>query len=305
MDTSENWVEKWFIECERLKIKPWEWDFKQCYMKDEISVEMSRIALMLTYKNENLTEIGAFNTTKKAGKSADCDKEPKHIYSMLWPLDQYGVIRGESMNSFVTTFNESIKQSTNKKEVYSRIHLDDNKGLSHQYGILQSNDNFIKFELIQKNLQEFETFARRTHTIGNFTVLPHWWNTGRYNFSQDYWDITLQSLFDMLHPFGAWKPFVECFYLQPYVNNDQEWSVDEFWSGHFTKIGTSFNNLRPQNHDELKQFLQKVNLRIEERGKMIIKVLCEKLMEKGKKIDFEFYNTIKNNEITFSDLNDV
>ncbi|WP_342495270.1 hypothetical protein MHH29_11115 [Bacillus sp. FSL K6-0046] len=30
------WIEGWFEKCEELEIKPWEWDFKQSYIKEPI-----------------------------------------------------------------------------------------------------------------------------------------------------------------------------------------------------------------------------------------------------------------------------
>ncbi|RAP22925.1 hypothetical protein C2W59_03064 [Bacillus pumilus] len=51
------------------------------------------------------------------------------------------------------------------------------------------------------------------------------------------------------------KEFFEasCF-LQPYVNNDEEWTVNKFWEGHFDSIG-NYNQLKPQNEQELSEYL--------------------------------------------------
>ncbi|MCW4682261.1 hypothetical protein ON127_13025 [Bacillus pumilus] len=164
------------------------------------------------------------------------------------------------MNSFITTFNHSKKITS---------------------------DNHLKLE--------FEKFATATHCIGNFTVLPHWMNSGRYLFSQDYWDVTMYSLFEFFQPLGCWKQFVERYFLQPYVNNDEEWTVSEFWKGHFDSIG-NYNHLKPQNEQELSEYLHKVNLRIEERGKWMIKKVCEEL----KLQHFTFYDELKDRQIRFS-----
>ncbi|MES1037529.1 hypothetical protein [Bacillus pumilus] len=266
------WVEGWFEKCEELKIKPWEWDFKQSYIKEPIPKDKSSIELILDYKSRTLKEIGICNVTKKTGRKADCDKEPFYIYQLLWStdykpepksqhnLDRYNLIRGETMNSFITTFNHS-------------------KTLTY--------DSHIKLK--------FEKFATATHCIGNFTVLPHWMNTGRNCFSQDYWDVTMYSLFEFFQPLGCWKQFVERYFLQPYVNNDEEWTVTEFWKGHFDSIG-NYNHLKPQDEQELSEFLHKVNLRIEERGKWVIKKVCEEL----KLQHFTFYDELTDRQIRFS-----
>ncbi|MBQ4816960.1 hypothetical protein AB0R75_03005 [Bacillus pumilus] len=266
------WIEGWFEKCEELKIKPWEWDFKQSYIKEPIPKDKSSIELILDYKSRTLKEIGICNVTKKTGRKADCDKEPFYIYQLLWSteyepklksqlsLDRHNSLRGETMNSFITTFNHSKKINS---------------------------DSHLKLE--------FEKFATSTHCIGNFTVLPHWMNSGRYLFSQDYWDVTMYSLFEFFQPLGCWKQFVERYFLQPYVNNDEEWTVSEFWEGHFESIG-NYNQLKPQNEQELSEYLHKVNLRIEERGKWIIKKVCEEL----KLQHFTFYDELKDRQIRFS-----
>ncbi|HHJ6938319.1 TPA: hypothetical protein ACQMT0_001916, partial [Streptococcus pyogenes] len=102
-----------------------------------------------------------------------------------------------------------------------------NEYLNKQYPILYHNKNYQNFEMIQKNLKGFEAFAKLTHTIGNFTVLPHWMNTGRYNFSKDYWDITMLSLQEWLTDLSpkAWKKFIDTYYLQPYVDNNYQTEV--------------------------------------------------------------------------------
>ncbi|HAP4779996.1 TPA: hypothetical protein IU004_001410 [Enterococcus faecalis] len=296
--SNRKWIEKWFEECTDLDIKPWNWDFKQCYVEEFLQTKkISNISLMLEYKSGHLNKIGPFNSTGKTGIEADCDKEPTAIYCFLWDLDRHNVIRGETMNSFITTFSSCIMQSQNKKSTYEEIDIDINQYLTCQYDRLVLEERFQNFELVRNNKKELEKFACNTHCIGSFIVLPHWMNTGRYNFSQDYWDITLQSFYDFLNPIGAWKKFVETYYLYPYVNNDSNWSVVEFWHGHFSKIGSYYKNLRPQNNDELRAFLVNVNVKIEERGKWIVKRLCEKL----ELTDYDFYREIKEMKLPFCD----
>ncbi|AMM96418.1 hypothetical protein P5485_003330 [Bacillus pumilus] len=286
------WIEGWFEKYEEREIKPWEWDFKQSYIKEPISENTSPIRLMLEYKMWDLKEIGICNSTGKTGKEADCDKEPYSIYDVLWNRDK--VIRGETMNSFITTFNHSTLKSSDSVEEFEKIGILIERSLTKQYAKLISND-FTKFNLIDERIDEFKKFATATHCIGNFTVLPHWMNSGRYLFSQDYWDVTMYSLFEFFQPLGCWKQFVERYFLQPYVNNDEEWTVSEFWKGHFDSIG-NYNQLKPQNEQELSEYLHKVNLKIEKRGKWIIKKVCEEL----KLQHFTFYDELKDRQIRFS-----
>lgn len=287
------WIEGWFEKCEELEIKPWEWDFKQSDTEESLEAASS-IRLMLEYKMGQL-------------KETDCDKRPYHVYQLLWGkkgdqkleskryLDRYNLLRGETMNSFWTTFKNSVINSSNRKTLYDAIGIHPTEPLIDQCHLLISNDRFKEFNLIKRNIAAFEKFATSSHYIGNFTVLPHWMNTGRYGFSQDYWDVTLQSFFDFLKPMECWKNFVEIYYLQPYVNNDNEWTVSEFWEGHFLSIGKP-KQLTPRNQEELSEFLHKVNLRIEERGKWIIKKVCEELNLQH----FTFYSELKEKQIRFS-----
>ncbi len=194
------------------------------------------------------------------------------------------------MNSFMTTFRQAILQSDNKNEVYKEIGINKEISLSKQLKILYIHNNFEKFNIILKNRAEFEVFANRTHTFGNFIVLPHWMNTGRYNFSQDYWDITLKSLYDFLLPLGAWKNFIERYHLHAFVNKDANFSVAELWKGHFA--GT----VKPTKKEQIHQFLKNANLRIEKRGKLLTKVLCDKIS----RYDFEFYREIESEQIEFA-----
>lgn len=99
-------------------------------------------------------------------------------------------------------------------------------------------------------------------------------NTGRYNFSKDYWDITMLSLQEWLTDLSpkAWKKFIDTYYLQPYVDNNYQTEV--FWETH------NYKYIYPKKTEDFSIFLKRVNERIEERGKFIIKQICDKLNKK-------------------------
>lgn len=99
-------------------------------------------------------------------------------------------------------------------------------------------------------------------------------NTGRYNFSKDYWDITMLSLQEWLTNLSpqAWKNFIDTYYLQPYVDNNYQTEV--FWETH------NYEYIYPKKTEDFSIFLKRVNERIEERGKFIIKQICDKLNKK-------------------------
>ena len=275
-------VIKWLEECDKNPnpIKPWEWDFKNCYTD---SLPKDSITALLEYKNGKFKDnTSDFNITKNTGFNADCDKEAIGLYQVLgWQNSATDVIRGETMNSFLTNFYCAIGyRPKDKKPRPSRDYL---------------SKNYAKFDVISKNIDGFKLFATRTHTIGNFIVLPHWMNTGRIGFSADYWDITLLSLQEWLHLISptseAWVNFIELYYLQPYVNKDYQ--TELFWEKH----SYGYDNLFPSKQD-VPIFLNAVNERIEERGKYMIKQICDRL----NRTDFNFYKEIRDmDKIRFSD----
>ncbi|MGG5314515.1 hypothetical protein [Enterococcus sp. AZ072] len=281
-------VEEFFDHCQARQEKPWEWDFKKCYCDEATINHTDPITCMLKYKNSEFKERPRFNVSGKAGAKADCDKEAFPLYKALdWQENQTDIIRGEAMNTFITTFNRAIVNSSNKDEVYAEIGIDPEKQLSEQKPILYQNQNYQQFDLVAKNFSAFERFAIMSHTFGNFTVLPHWMNTGRYLFSKDYWDITLQSLYEFLEPLNAWKRFVDIYFLHVFVNED--YTPAELWENHFS--GT----IQPSD-EQIGEFLEKANARIEHRGKQLTKILCSKI----EKTDYAFYEEIREVKGKFS-----
>ena len=298
-------VIKWLEYCHKNKRKPWLWDFKNCskvpqsedsLSKDSLpkdSLSEDSITAFLKYKNGEFKDTTIFNITEKAGFDADCDKEAIELYKVLgWQNSATDVIRGETMNSFLTTFNRAIRQSSNYKTLTKTLGIDKRK--KERYSKLYKDQNYRQFDIIENNRPAFQTFAKLTHTIGNFTVLPHWMNTGRSNLSQDYWDIFLLSLQEWLHLISptseAWINFIELYYLQPYVNKDYQ--IEPLWKNH------SYTTPILKEKEDFPIFLKAVNERIEERGKYMIKQICDRL----NRTDFNFYKEIRDmDKIRFSD----
>lgn len=298
-------VIKWLEYCHKKQRKPWLWDFKNCYTD---SLPKDSITAFLKYKNgksKDTTRNGEskgttrFCITGKKGSRADCDKEAIGLYQVLgWQNSAKDIIRGETMNSFLTTFKCALEQSSDcdtqsdklviksgKKLPFSDLY-DEKKNIKEQ--------PYMAFDVVKNNRPAFQTFAKLTHTIGNFTVLPHWMNTGRSNLSQDYWDIFLLSLqewLDLISPTSeAWINFIELYYLQPYVNKDYQ--IEPLWKNH------NYTTPILKEKEDFPIFLKAVNERIEERGKYMIKQICDRL----NRTDFNFYKEIRDmDKIRFSD----
>lgn len=183
--------------------------------------------------------------------------------------------------------------------MYKQVGIDTSKFLYEQYGILLKDKNYLRFKIIKDNKIEIERFARLTHSIGNFTVLPYKINTTRGTSKdfRDYWDITLKVIYDLFMSIGdegisAWKAFIKKYYLQPFVKHDDTYYVGELWLQHFNK------SVYPIEDEDFKQFYHNVNLLIEERGKWIAKQLCDKLNLQ----DLSFYKELEGmKEIKFFD----
>ena len=302
----------WLEECDRTKKEPWLWDFKNCYKVpqpedslsedslSEDSLSEDSITAFLKYKDGEFKDTTIFNITEKAGIDADCDKEAIELYKVLgWQNSATDVIRGETMNSFLTTFNIAIRKSSKSKALTKELGINNRKDYYAMPDQPNNKNqpqvpNYQRFDIVHNNLPAFQTFATLTHTIGNFTVLPHWMNTGRSNLSQDYWDIFLLSLQEWLHLISptseAWINFIELYYLQPYVNKDYQ--IEPLWKNH------SYTTPILKEKEDFPIFLKAVNERIEERGKYMIKQICDRL----NRTDFNFYKEIRDmDKIRFSD----
>ena len=289
-------VIKWLEYCDAKQIKPWKWDFKNCYTH---SLPEDNITAFLQYKSGAFTNPNSFCITQKSGSKADCDKEAIGLYQVLgWQNSATAITRGETMNSFLTTFKCALEQSSDCDTQSDELGIKPGKKLpfSNLYDKEKNIDDqpYMAFDVVKNNLSAFQTFATLTHTIGNFTVLPHWMNTGRSKLSQDYWDIFLLSLQEWLHLISptseAWINFIELYYLQPYVNKDYQ--IEPFWKNH------SYTNPILKKKEDFPIFLNAVNERIEERGKYMIKQICDRL----NRTDFNFYKEIRDmDKIRFSD----
>ena len=259
-------IENWLNYCETEKIEPWRYDFKTENLVKGVQNPNPILRIFEWYINyDEKYQEGEIENTELA----------KEIYCNLWNIDEKIIFLDrpfvdiDVMNSFWTIYQRAIKIN---EETFQFL-----------------MNNYDKYSEINKN---FEEYSSLTHTIGNFILEPRGFNMGRQN--SDYWDlgmILLQSFFNCLDGEDNWKNFVEKYFLQPYVNNSQEYVVTEFWD-------RKNNYVNPLNNQDVKSFIAKANWCIEERGKLMIKKLCED----SNLTHYKFYDLhLKNLKVKFSD----
>lgn len=306
------WLIRFFKYCETNQINPWEFDFKRFYTTDDD--QSTPLELWLKYRmavldapqldnsiNKQLKDV--FSQLAIKSHQTDPDKVALPFYTVLnWQKDAAAVTRGETMNSFKTTFTQALVKSKDYHKTLAAIQINPNKQLDQQYAILLKDTNYQQFQLIQAHQSAIERYAQLTHSIGNFTVLPYQLNIARgssRNF-RDYWDITLQTLYNLFISIGeagvvAWKAFVEKYYLQPFVNHDETYSVGALWHNHFNK------SVYPTTSDDFKQFYHNVNLLIEIRGQWLTKQLCDTLQLKN----LSFYSALDHQLKFFNEIEGI
>lgn len=171
--------------------------------------------------------------------------------------------------------------------------------------------------------ENLERFAQLTHSVGNFIPVPEEFNNGRaLKKTKDYFDLTLKCIHDYYLPikpsegnnravlsqflkvtaidkcekwlerFNGWDEFVEKNYLQDFVNeiclldapNCKSSRFGEpklFWKGH------SLERPCPQVIEDVKDFLENVNVMIELRGARIYKALNPECKDEAEHLHFE------------------
>ena len=127
--------------------------------------------------------------------------------------------------------------------------------------------------------QEVEKFARLTHAIGNYCLVPYGFNVDRASLTDDYWDLSLVTLQGYAYN-GNWygegvrwftKHFSDVLRLDCYFDDVQKASfceskVKPLFSGH------SFGKRKPGSVAEFRKLLINVNECIEKRGVLLVAV---------------------------------
>lgn len=259
-------IKAWFDECQRRGIAPWNYDFKEQLTSSDphavsrINKELNPLKRLLIFWQE-----GTRTKLRKPNRITLDDVEStalaKEIYSILWDIDSVNTYSFDRdvMNSVWASYKFSINlryDSSFDKDFISLTKLIDNY------------DNYIEVN------NSFKKFAAYTHTIGNFIIETKGFNRGRSN--NDYWDLALvqiKNYFNLIDK-STWEKYIRRMYLQPFVTS--EYKIVGLWDRHLDP-STTVNPA--DNGNELSlitQFIGHACTSIENRGKAMVKRLCEK-----------------------------
>lgn len=144
------------------------------------------------------------------------EKYNRYIYFQDKESRESIVLETDTMNSMATTFDEFMRRWLQKHygkewwnstyvKVYNLSKYDfSNTGvIFRDIFFLNNIDEWI--DKMKSNneaeelrcIEQFNRFAKLTHTLGNFTLVPKGYNTGRVKRTKDYWDLTLLDLQEM------------------------------------------------------------------------------------------------------------
>ncbi|QNG05335.1 hypothetical protein FQ488_06310 [Enterococcus hirae] len=177
--------------------------------------------------------------------------------------DKYLVIHKKYIKYYQHYFPEYLPNEVPKK--YTWIDF-----------LLYNND---KFSEVYDKYPKLKDFAKLTHSIGNIIVVPKGFNTGRG--ANDYGDFALKSLKTFLDSFNAWEAYVTKFHLESFLNLDEnhseKYSPISLWTGHLDGKASSL----PKNRKEIDDFLENVTSSIEEREKILLKIVNDRFLSKN------------------------
>ncbi|MGN0484793.1 MAG: hypothetical protein ACI4HI_14700 [Lachnospiraceae bacterium] len=255
-----------------------------------------------TFRNCGNDHLYKFLVYKSDTSPFDCDRSEyaKEIYQCLWGFDPEGynfqnitvgnksILMGmDTINSFWTTFawslNRWCKNDLQKYFGISYVNANSIPYFLQNYGALVQ---IIRNNLSEEIYQMFQAFAKLTHTLGNFTLVPkkvqphiperQSFNQARASKWNDYFDLSLLWLQSNTDPdWGeeTFRAYIDRFFLNGYVT--QQYQIVGFTSTH-QQILSGNQNLdnRPQTKQELLQYLQVVCSLIQQRGNRMYQILC-------------------------------
>ena len=282
-------------------------------IKELVECDFKNQCLRKGVKDEPEDSLWTFIKYKRYGGSFDCDrcKLANSIYRTLWgwtpkkrspnaiedslkqAWEELGT-NSDTMNSFATTFRRALAKSESS---YLREYTNAwYSTIDNQYA------NTKIYERLCKDYPQIKDFAKYTHTIGNFTLIPfklraedsNGFNACRgYSkipnnkyFVCDYWDLSLQLIKDAAPNPELFEDYINSFYLFDYVNSDGIISLfdrhrEYINKNEFKPLEENAENFLPNSIGELNQYIERVVEIIRDRGTlMVIILMLKKLKEK-------------------------
>ncbi|KYG33899.1 hypothetical protein [Alkalihalobacillus trypoxylicola] len=257
------------------------YDIKNESPWDEVNAEKAPIQKIQKYKDCNRNTSLSFDCDNSNGTCDFVDS----IYKELWgwsfrnrmnlPSELYTKFNNDwdrlgsdTMNSFSTIYRQAIKiNSDNKSSVKQNKHLQKFATLTHTIGNLTLVPFKIDFENDKKSFNQYRGFR------GN--------ETNKY-FVYDFFDLSLKMIKENVDP-QTFKEYIEIFYLQDFVNMDDNYSIKPLLKKHKPLLAQNKMSLDkpesflPDHNDELNEYLINVNKLIMQRSNRLVNALKNKL----------------------------
>jgi hypothetical protein len=295
------------------------YDFKN--ENENISQGKHNIDFWIEYRKMNYNKNNKENNKKITKKIWDCDGSGRNskdtcslsrdIYKVIWGWENKiessckctssfynSCMEPDSMNSYFKILTRVIDlvEPDGKKDYFQIVNKSHHVQKRHwsKKDIGEWGGEFFKdlVEKVRKNKEVgclLNKFAKLTHTMGNFVLVPAGFNKGRVRSTADYWDLSLKILktdSDWIPP-EFFQKYINTFFLWDYV--DENYEIKLFFKEH------GFKKLQPSNIEEAVEFLQKVTKFIVRRGYFMLAMLMvkTKFEEKYTKILNEISNINK------------
>ncbi|MGG0717666.1 hypothetical protein ABE096_08720 [Robertmurraya massiliosenegalensis] len=274
------------------------YDFKH---ERGIYKSVGNIQLWLEYRNE----VGNWDCDGSGDNATETCGLTRDIYKVLWEWSSENENRykntayfnnmlmgPDTMNSYFNVLTQVVEvvSPNGKIEYFKGIEKKTHwsKPDTSRKGFLNLVANVLENKEIGALL---DIYAKLTHTIGNFVLVPRGFNRGRTSKTSDYWDLSLQVIQSDKNWLQAEtvKKYVNTFFLWDYV--DENYEVRPFFAGH------SLQNKKPNTISECVEMLQAIKDAIVRRGYFIVAMLkvAIKYPDKYEQIMNEIINLEKAN----------
>ncbi|WP_100665514.1 hypothetical protein [Leuconostoc citreum] len=279
-DVSEPYVavHKWLSMCADNSILPWEYDLKnEIYpLTEKIAHENSYVKRILgSWLGEYWEQKTTITLNSKGYKRVlDTETEDSElmqcIYLVLWGLTSKNTyqsvfnlnIDADVMTSFWSPYKSALK-ATNLKDWQNNVYNKNIGSLKELY------DRFDDDGYKDVN-SRFEKFAKYAHTIGNMTLTPLGFNALHHNDSQT-WRRNLNKTFKDNYQEYNWN-------ILKVENFDEYKNVFLY---QYNQLDITYDLKATINENDIEKITTTIPTEIALRGKDMIKILLDKISEKG------------------------